>query len=79
MKVKCPGVFDLVPYLFTDGPRHGDGERPHVAAAQVLALALVAEELQLSLLLVVQAVAVAHLHQKEVVLSIIKLRVITNE
>lgn len=50
-----------VGYLFADGPRHGHGERPDVASAQVLPLALVAEELELPLLLVIQTVAVAHL------------------
>lgn len=48
-------------YLFADGSRHRHGKRPDISPAQVLPLALVAEELQLSLFLVVQAVAVAHL------------------
>ena len=48
-------------YLLTDGPRHGNGEGPDVAAAQVLPFPLVTEELELPLLLVIQAVAVADL------------------
>lgn len=48
-------------YLLADGSSHGHRERPHIASAQVLTLALVAEELELPLLLVIQAVAVAHL------------------
>lgn len=51
-------------YLFADGSRHRHGKRPDISPAQVLPLALVAEELQLSLFLVVQAVAVAHLKTK---------------
>ena len=48
-------------HLFTDGSRHGDREGPHIAAAQVFTFPLVAEELQLPLLLLVQGVAVANL------------------
>lgn len=48
-------------YLFADRPRHRHGERPDVAAAQVLPFPLVTEELQFSLLLVIQTVTVAYL------------------
>lgn len=48
-------------HLFTNGSRHGDREGPDIPSAQVLALPLVAEELQLPLLLLVQGVAVSDL------------------
>lgn len=50
-------------YLLTDGAGDGEGERPDVATAQVVSLALVAEDLQLPLLLLIQRVAVAHLQK----------------
>lgn len=48
-------------YLFADCTRHRHWEWPHIAAAQVLPFALVTEELEFSLLLIIQAVAVAYL------------------
>lgn len=51
----------LVVYLFTYRPRHCHWEWPNVAASQVLPFPLVTEEFQFSLLLLVQAVAVAYL------------------
>lgn len=51
-------------YLFTDRSRHRHGEGADIPAAQVLPFALVTEELQLALFLVVQAVAVTHLEPK---------------
>ena len=49
-------------YLFADCPRHCHREGPDVATAQALPFALVTEELQFSLLLLVQTVAVAYLN-----------------
>lgn len=51
----------LASYLFADCTRHCHRERPDIAAAQVLPFALVTEELEFSLLLVIKAVAVAYL------------------
>ena len=51
-------------YLFADRSRHRHGKRPDISPAQVLPFALVTEKLQLSLFLVIQAVAVAHLKPK---------------
>lgn len=48
-------------YLLTDGPHHRNREGTNIATAQVLPFPLVAEELEFSFLLVVQAVAVAYL------------------
>lgn len=51
----------LATTLFTDGPHHRNREGTNIATAQVLPFPLVAEELEFSFLLVVQAVAVAYL------------------
>lgn len=51
----------FVSYLFADCTRHRHREWPDIAAAQVLPFALVTEELEFSLLLVIQTVAVAYL------------------
>lgn len=48
-------------HLFTDGSGHCHGEGPDVSSAQVLPLPLVAEELELSFLFIIQTVAVSHL------------------
>lgn len=50
-------------YLFADRPHHRHGEWADVAPTQVFALPLVTEELQLSLLLIIQTVTVAHLDE----------------
>lgn len=49
-------------HLFTNGSGHRDGEGPHVPSAQVLTFPLVAEELQLPLLFLIQRIAVSDLH-----------------
>ena len=49
-------------YLVADRPVDSDRERTDVASAQVVFLPLVAEELELSFLLLVQPVAITHLN-----------------
>lgn len=49
-------------YLFTDGSTDGEGKRTNVASAQVVLLPLVAEELKLSFLLLIQRITVTHLN-----------------
>lgn len=51
----------LVSYLCADCPSHRHGEWPDIASAQVLPFPLVTEELQFSLLFIIQTVAVAYL------------------
>lgn len=58
---KPAGQCRLQAHLFANGSRHGDWEGPDIPSAQVLALPLVAEELQLPLLLLIQGVAVSDL------------------
>lgn len=53
------------PHLFTNSPCHGDGEGPDIASAQVLTFPLVAEQLQLPLLLLVQGVAIPNLNTQD--------------
>lgn len=64
-EVKCIFyAFDIsFSYLFADRPHHRHGEWADVAPTQVFALPLVTEELQLSLLLIIQTVTVAHLDE----------------
>lgn len=48
-------------HLFTDRSCHGDREGPDIATTQVFTFPLVAEELQLPLLFLIQGVAIANL------------------
>lgn len=49
-------------YLITNGPIDGKWERTDIASSQVILLPLVAEELKLSLLLLIQHVTITHLN-----------------
>lgn len=61
----------LVRYLFADRPRHRHRKRPDIPSAQVLPLALVTEELQFTLFLIIEAIAVAHLNTQTSTYSMI--------
>lgn len=52
----------IYPYLFTNGSCHGNGEGSDVPSAQILTFPLVAEQLQLPLLFLIQGVAVSNLN-----------------
>lgn len=50
------------PHLFTDGSCHGNRKGSDIPSAQILTFPLVAEELQLPLLLLIQGIAVSNLN-----------------
>lgn len=52
-------------YLITNGPIDGKRERTDIASSQVVLLPLVAEQLQLSLLLLIQHVTITHLNNAD--------------
>lgn len=50
-------------HLFTDSTCHRDWEGPDIPSTQVFTFPLVAEELQLPLLFLIQGVAISNLHR----------------
>lgn len=54
-------------HLLTNGSSHGDREGPDIPSAQILTFPLIAEQLQLPLLLLIQGVAVSDLDTQSTV------------